>query len=91
MLNILEIKVSICSKTLSNHYQTVHEFKKMKSNIGNRGHLILMLEEIRGKIIKELKYSLSNVHLLLIEHCVKSVRIRSYSGPHFSHIFPNSD
>ena len=91
MLNILEIKVSICSKTLSNHYQTVHEFKKMKSNIGNRGHPILMLEEIRGKIIKELKYSLSNVHLLLIEHCVKSVRIRSYSGPHFSHIFPNSD
>ena len=24
-------------------------------------------------------------------HCVKSVRIRSYSGPHFSRIFPHSD
>ena len=24
-------------------------------------------------------------------HCVKSVRIRSYSGPHFSCIFPHSD
>ena len=24
-------------------------------------------------------------------HCVKSVRIRSYSGPHYSHIFPHSD
>ena len=23
-------------------------------------------------------------------HCVKSVRIRSYSGPHFSRIFPHS-
>ena len=26
-----------------------------------------------------------------ITHCVKFVRIRSYSGPHFSRIFPNSD
>ena len=25
------------------------------------------------------------------EHCVKSVRIRSYSGPHFLRIFPHSD
>ena len=25
------------------------------------------------------------------KHCVKSVRIRSYSGPHFPRIFPNSD
>ena len=24
-------------------------------------------------------------------HCVKRVRIRSYSGPHFSRIFPHSD
>ena len=24
-------------------------------------------------------------------HCLKIVRIRSYSGPHFSHIFPHSD
>ena len=24
-------------------------------------------------------------------HCVKSVRIRRYSGPHFSRIFPHSD
>ena len=24
-------------------------------------------------------------------HCVKRVHIRSYSGPHFSHIFPHSD
>ena len=24
-------------------------------------------------------------------HCVKSVRIRSYSGPHFSRIFPHLD
>ena len=24
-------------------------------------------------------------------HCVKTVRIRSYSGPHFSRIFPHSD
>ena len=24
-------------------------------------------------------------------HCIKGVRIRSYSGPHFSHIFPHSD
>ena len=24
-------------------------------------------------------------------YCVKSVRSRSYSGPHFSHIFPHSD
>ena len=24
-------------------------------------------------------------------HCVKSVRIRSYSGPHVSHILPHSD
>ena len=24
-------------------------------------------------------------------HCVKSVRIRSYSGPHFSRVFPHSD
>ena len=24
-------------------------------------------------------------------HCVKSVRIRSYSGPNYSHIFPHSD
>ena len=24
-------------------------------------------------------------------HCVKSVRIRNYSGPHFSRIFPHSD
>ena len=24
-------------------------------------------------------------------HCVKSVRIRSYSGPHFSRIFSHSD
>ena len=25
------------------------------------------------------------------KHCVKSVSIRSYSGPHFSRIFPHSD
>ena len=25
------------------------------------------------------------------QHCVKSVRIRSYSGPHFPPIFPHSD
>ena len=24
-------------------------------------------------------------------HCLKSVRIRSYSGPHFSRIFPHAD
>ena len=24
-------------------------------------------------------------------HCVKRIRIRSYSGPHFSRIFPHSD
>ena len=24
-------------------------------------------------------------------HCVKRVHIRSYSGPHFSHIFPHSE
>ena len=28
---------------------------------------------------------------LQASHCIKSVRIRSYSGPHFSHIFPHSD
>ena len=27
----------------------------------------------------------------LYQYCVKSVRIRSYSRPHFSHIFPFSD
>ena len=27
----------------------------------------------------------------LCNHCVKTVRIRSYSGPHFSCIFPHSD
>ena len=26
-----------------------------------------------------------------IKYCIKSVRIRSYSGLHFSHIFPHSD
>ena len=25
------------------------------------------------------------------EHCVKSVRIRTYSGPHFSRILPHSE
>ena len=27
----------------------------------------------------------------ILLHCVKSVRIRSYAGPHFSLIFPHSD
>ena len=35
------------------------------------------------------KFNFSLIHST--HHCVKSVRIRSYSGPHFSRIFPHSD
>ena len=34
---------------------------------------------------------LASVTLKTFWHYVKSVRIGSYSGPHFSHIFPHSD
>ena len=30
-------------------------------------------------------------HMKYPKHCVKIARIRSYSGPHFSRIFPHSD
>ena len=46
------------------------------------------------KRIKNFHYSGSIVKIKINEnslHCVKSVRIRSYSGPHFSHIFPHLD
>ena len=42
-----------------------------------------------GQNICRLFYVLAQ--FLLITHCVKSVRILSYSGPHFSLIFPHSD
>ena len=29
--------------------------------------------------------------ILVVWHCVKSARIRNYSSPHFSHIFPHLD
>ena len=36
-------------------------------------------------------YVMNRVKISCIMHCLKSVRIRSYSGPHFSCIFPHSD
>ena len=36
-------------------------------------------------------YIIGKITLLHTMHCVKSVRIRSYSGLHFSRIFPHSD
>ena len=33
----------------------------------------------------------TSLKMRVIFHCVKSVRIRCYSGPHFSRIFSDSD
>ena len=38
-----------------------------------------------------INFIFENIKKIYNVHCVKSVRIRSYSGPHFSHIFLHSD
>ena len=78
LINTLPIRVSICCKTLWTSYQTVYEFRKSLIKQENLGHPILLLEEIRGKLINQQKHWLSNLHLLLVEGIVMAHNNRCF-------------
>ena len=69
--------VSIVVKNFANLY--IHFYTSRPSSIKQRLAYNFPCE----------KFNFSLIHST--HHCVKSVRIRSYSGPHFSRIFPHSD
>ena len=77
--------------------------KKVLWYDSQKHHLKLFCSHFQSLSCKTLKgFTLSNGNLSIFKrlfangklhalHCVKSVRIQSYSGPHFSRIFPYSD
>ena len=92
----INTQVSILNETILNVFTNYVPNKYI--TIDDKG-LVWMNETIQLKIKAK-----DNMHKKYIQngrfesdfvfletHCIKSVRIRSYSGPHFSSIFPHSD
>ena len=58
----------------------------------DKGNSVVILN--KNDYIKRMSEMLSGIDKfkkLIVKHCVKTVLIRSYSGPHFSRIFPHLD
>ena len=98
----LAIDCGIIFQTIYTSQKYIHSLERNCKNsvsivVKNFANLYIHFYTSRPSSIKQKlaynfpceKFNFSLIHST--HHCVKSVRIRSYSGPHFSRIFPHSD